>query len=219
MGRHYNVDNDIEYRESMKAMIFDVDGTLLHSAADDEAIYCAAISEVLGPIRFRDKLHDYRHVTDSGIFDQVLEDNQINHTPEIEASVRAVVLDRIKHHIRRNGPFAPVPGARRLLRQIAMSPNHTLAIATGGWRSVVEYKLSSSRFNIDRLPMATSDDSHDRVEIMKIAMERSEGVCDNVSYFGDAPWDRAACNALGWEFVAVGPVVGGMEDFGAFELK
>jgi len=216
---YYGAKSNSKRRKPMKAMIFDIDGTLLHSAADDDVIYRAAVREVLGPVRFRDELVDYRHVTDSGILFQVLEDNQIDHTPEIEESVRSIVLDGIKDYIHLNGPFAVLPGAKSLLGQIAMSPNHTLAIATGGWRSVAEYKLSSSGFQIGELPSATSDDSHERVEIMKTALERSASECDTACYFGDAPWDRAACHALGWEFLPVGPVVGCMEDFREFKLR
>lgn len=203
----------------MMAMIFDVDGTLLHSAADDEAIYCAAICEVLGPVRFRNNLHDYPHVTDSGIFDQVLIDNQIDAAPEIEASARAAVLDRIRQHIHEHGPFTPVTGARKMLHRIENSPQYSLAIATGGWRSVAEYKLSTAGFDIAGLAMATSDDSHQRVEIMRTALERADGIPGDVTYFGDAPWDRAACSALGWKFVAVGPIVEGIVDFRTFDLE
>ena len=31
--------------------------------------------------------------------------------------------------------------------------------------------------------------------------------------FGDAEWDRQACHSLGWNFVAVGPGLGGIESY------
>lgn len=203
----------------MRAMIFDVDGTLLQSAAEDESIYRDAVTAVLGPVQFRNDLHDYRHVTDSGIFRQVLQDNEIERWPGLETTVRDVFLDMAQQHIRRNGPFQAVPGAKKLLRRLEISSEHSVAIATGGWRSVAEFKLRTSGFDVESVPMATSDDSHDRIEIMKIARSHLFGNFDDVTYFGDAPWDQAACQTLGWDFVGVGSIVDGINDFNVFRLN
>ncbi len=61
----------------MHAVVFDIDGTLLQSAAIDDALYKKSIESVLGPVQFRSSLADYDFVTDSGILSQVLEDNSI----------------------------------------------------------------------------------------------------------------------------------------------
>ena len=37
--------------------------------------------------------------------------------------------------------------------------------------------------------------------------------CWEVTYFGDGEWDQRACKELGWQFVAVGPRLGGIESF------
>lgn len=203
----------------MHAVIFDVDGTLLQSAADDESIYCDAVTEVLGPVQFRDNFFDYRHVTDSGIFRQVLKDNHVDYRPGLETSVRAVFLDMIQQHVKRNGPFQAVPGARKLLQRLERSPEHSVAIATGGWCAVAEFKLRASELNVETVPIATSDDSHVRIEIMKIARSRLLGNFDDVTYVGDAPWDQAASQALGWDFVGVGPSIDGIRNLNAFRLN
>ena len=203
----------------MRAVIFDVDGTLLQSAADDESIYWDAVTDVLGPVQFRENLLDYRHVTDSGIFHQVLEDNHIDNRPGLEASVRTVFLDMIQQHITQNGPFHAVPGARNLLHRLEKSSEYSVAIATGGWRPVVEFKLRASRLSVENVPIATSDDSHVRIEIMKIARSRLLGNFSNVTYFGDAPWDRAACQLLGWDFVGVGVNVDGIRNLNEFGVN
>ena len=46
------------------------------------------------------------------------------------------------------------------------------------------------------------------------ALGQLEGPFTSVTYFGDGLWDRAAAAQLGWEFVAVGPKLGGLSDFG-----
>ena len=48
---------------------------------------------------------------------------------------------------------------------------------------------------------------------MEIALDSLGGVFETVTYYGDGPWDRQACQQLGWEFVAVGAELGGLENF------
>ena len=63
-------------------------------------------------------------------------------------------------------------------------------------------------------PLATSDDAFDRAEIMRIALSSLGTTFDSVSYYGDGPWDRDACDKLGWNFVAVGSALGGLTSYG-----
>ena len=74
-------------------------------------------------------------------------------------------------------------------------------------------KLDTAGFNLDGVPVASSDDSPSRVEIMQIALSRLGSDFESVTYFGDAEWDRRACQQLGWNFVAVGSDLGGIESF------
>jgi hypothetical protein len=46
------------------------------------------------------------------------------------------------------------------------------------------------------------------------AIGQLEGPFASVTYFGDGLWDRTTAAQLGWEFVAVGPKLGGLSDFG-----
>ena len=63
------------------------------------------------------------------------------------------------------------------------------------------------------MPIATSDDACDRKEIMRIALSQLGSKFSSVTYFGDGPWDRDATLELGWRFVAVGPVLGGINSY------
>ena len=56
----------------MHAVIFDIDGTLLHSAAVDDALYREAVRQVLGDVQLRASIHAYDYVTNAGIFAQSL---------------------------------------------------------------------------------------------------------------------------------------------------
>ena len=197
----------------MHAVIFDIDGTLLQSAAVDDALYRQAVSAILGPVQFRESLAHYRLVTDGGILAQILIDNDLPHTPDPSVAVKAQFVELLRRHVRTHGPFVELPGARKLLNELRKSERHAVAIATGGWRDTALLKLTSARFDIGGIPLASSDDHHDRTEIMRTALEQLGTSVTSVTYFGDGPWDRDACRSLGWEFVAVGPELGGIDSF------
>ena len=196
----------------MKAIVLDIDGTLIDSMAVDTALYVASIREVLGPIRLR-ALNDYDHVTDSGILAQILNDNGYAADPRITASVRNSYIEGLRKHVRAAGSFPTIDGAVRFFDRACRSRDTYVAIATGGWRESALLKLGSAGFEIDGIPLATSDKSPSRIEIMRFALEQADGNVESVTYFGDAEWDRRACKRLGWDFVAVGPTLGGIESF------
>jgi FMN phosphatase YigB (HAD superfamily) len=197
----------------MHATIFDIDGTLLRSAAVDDALYRQAVRAVLGDVFLRPTLHDYDVITDTGIFHQILDDNQISAELNLLHGIRSAFVDLLQAYAREHGPFEEIPGAKKLLRRLQRSPQHAVALATGGWRESAELKLQSAGFDCAEIPLATSNDHHERAVIMEIALAQlGEGV-KTVTYYGDGPWDRDACRSLGWEFVAVGPDLGGLEHF------
>lgn len=197
----------------MNAVIFDIDGTLLHSAAVDDALYRKAVQRVLGDVHLRPALHHYPCVTDTGILQQILIDNAVAREERLVEEIRTTFVDLLHEHVHMHGPFVEIPGARDFLRTLRESPLHGVAMATGGWRQSAELKLSSAGFDVADIPLATSNDHHARTTIMEIALDSLEGRFDSVTYYGDGPWDRQACEELGWEFVAVGSELGGLESY------
>lgn len=197
----------------MKAILLDIDGTLVQSMSVDTEIYFSAISQVLGPVEFRERLDDYDHVTDSGVLAQILLDNGFPADHHAAASIKDVFVQGIRNHIRTAGPFPAVDGAIQFVEESRRSGRVKLAIATGGWRQSALLKLESAGFDIEAIPLVTGDDSHSRVEIMRSALARLGEDFESIRYFGDADWDRRACEILGWEFLAVGPALGGIDSF------
>lgn len=196
----------------MKSIILDIDGTLVDSMGVDPKLYFSSIEQVLGPVRLRD-LHDYDHVTDSGILRQVLEENEFSDIDKHIASVKAVFMEGLNSHVEDMGSFPVIDGAVQFVERIRNSADVQVAIATGCWRESALLKLQTSGFNIEGIPVATSDDSPSRVEIMRSALRMAGANTDAVTYFGDAEWDQRACQELGWDFVAVGPRLGGISSF------
>lgn len=203
----------------MRAVIFDIDGTLLDSAAEDDEIYRLAVEQVVGPVRFRSALHDYEHVTDTGILLQTLADNDIAPTDQILGDVKTAFFHGLSEHVASSGPFREVPGAADILDWLRRSANHGVAIATGGWRGSAMIKLEAAGIPVGDVPLASSDDAIERAAIMRFALDSLGRNFANVTYFGDGPWDRAACDQLGWTFQPVGPALNGLLSFDASTLE
>ena len=199
--------------EPIHALIFDIDGTLLDSSAQDEELYKQAVEHVLGSVHFRPSLHEYDNVTDTGILLQVLADNSVGADPVIVDAIKSEFFRLIDEFVRVQGPFREVPGARAMLRRITRSSSHGLAIATGGWRRSAEIKLATAGFNPGEVTLATSDDAVTRIDIMQTALQSLGVTASMVTYYGDGAWDRQACEELGWHFVAVGPALDGLSSF------
>lgn len=195
------------------AVIFDIDGTLLDSSEGDEKLFKEAIESVLGPVRFRNGLRDYEHVTDTGILSQVFDDNGLVANDERVGEIKSRFFALLEDHVASSGPFREVPGARAVLERLANSQAHGLAIATGCWRRSAEIKLATAGFDIGGIPLASSDDAIGRADIMRIALDSIGRQCQSVTYFGDGPWDQQACGVLGWHFQAVGPLLNGLSSF------
>jgi len=195
------------------AVVFDIDGTLLHPAAVDDALYREAVQAVLGDVHLRPSLHHYDYVTDTGVLSQILSDNGIPAKRDYEREIRAHFVEALKGHMENNGPFIEIPGARDILKSLRESTSHAVAIATGGWRESAELKLQSAGLEYSNLPLASANDHHERTGIMTVALSQLGGSFESVTYYGDGPWDRSACEQLGWRFVPVGPGGGGIESY------
>lgn len=202
----------VPYREGLRAVILDIDGTLIHSFADDDRLYREAVTTVLGPVRFRD-MAEYEHVSDSGILQEIFRDNGIRPDAATVEAVRGTFFAALEAHIAQNGPFEEIPGARRFFERLRRSSSHACAIATGSWRTSALMKLRTARFDVDGIPVATSDDATSRSDILRHALAALEGPIAEVTYYGDGIWDRTTCEALGWRFCGVGPALGGITSF------
>ena len=200
------------------AVIFDIDGTLLDSSADDDLIYRDAVWSVLGDVKIRPSLHDYDPVTDTGILNQVFADNALVPSDDLFARVKTEFFARLQGFVDQHGPFAEIPGANDLMRRLQASSNHEIAIATGGWRLSAQIKLKSAGFDIESVPLASSDDAVERPDIMRVALSALRGEFSTITYFGDGQWDVTACETLGWDFQAVGPALNGLQSFDGLYL-
>ncbi|MGI9201420.1 MAG: HAD family hydrolase [Woeseiaceae bacterium] len=197
----------------MDAVIFDIDGTLLHSIEIDETLFHQAISLAIDDVNIRPLFSDYEHVTDSGIVSQIIRENSVENAAETIAKIRSCFIDMLSEHVTSNGPFEQISGARNYVQKLIESDQHAVAIATGGWRESAHLKLGSAGFADLDIPIATSDDAIARVDIMKFALSKLSGSFNSVTYYGDGEWDQRATAELGWHFVPVGAKLGGLTSY------
>lgn len=197
----------------MRAVIFDIDGTLLHSNKLDDETYASAIHDVLGPVRFRKSWSHYKNVSGSGTLLEILSDNNIEKTAGVLRAVEEAFVARISSHIEKHGPITEIPGAKDFVHKLAGSKDCQIAYATAGWFASAQIKLRASQFPVDGIPLASCNDHIDKVTIMTHAFKQLTAPFDSITYYGDSEWDKLAANTLGWNFVPVGEKLNGLRHF------
>ncbi len=194
----------------MDLLVFDVDGTLVDSEDFDGILYAQAIRTVL-EIDIDEDWSGYRHQTDSGILNEVLDRNGIGGDHSLaHDSVRREFISLVADYLAARGDRLPeVPGARAFVSRLAGRPDVAVGIATGGWKETAAMKLRAIDLDPETLNLASGSDAESRAEIMRTAATSALGgrSADRKTYFGNRPWDREASRRLGWQFIGIGPDV------------
>ena len=209
----------------MHLVMFDVDGTLTESHQYDSECYTSAIKDVLSIDQVDSAWISYLHATDTYIAIEIFE-HAVGRKPTQQELNQ--VLERFMFYLQKTRAehtdlYREIPGARQLLQSLQADPQYAICIATGGWCSPARYKLACSGFEIEQIPMASSNDSYIREEIMSVAADRSvshygESKFDSITYVGDAIWDTRASANLGYSFIGVGSNMDSLRKAGAADL-
>jgi phosphoglycolate phosphatase-like HAD superfamily hydrolase len=191
--------------DALTIVVFDIDGTLLHSVGQHQAALLDAYLELGIEIGDRE-LSEFPDHTDSAIYDLLLFEQRGESASADELRELDVVLE---HHYlgqtRRDQPMA-VTGARTLLADLETDDRLDVVFATGSMRRVARHKLTQLGVDADRSPLATASERLTREEIVASAIELVAGpisVPPRVISIGDGLWDLRAADALGLPFVAV----------------
>jgi phosphoglycolate phosphatase-like HAD superfamily hydrolase len=192
----------------MHLVMFDIDGTLTETMNVDEECFVCSFKDVFGFVDIETDWSRYPRTTDSGAFHDVF-------TSRIGRSPTAEEVSRFRQHFIQlltaaslQSPFAPVPGAERLLSRLAHGGSHRVSLATGGWRDSARLKMASAGMCFDDHPAASADDALDRESIMRLSRQRAaerygESFACTV-YVGDGVWDARACRSVGIPFIGIG---------------
>ena len=194
----------------MHLILFDIDGTLVDSDEFDAELYVAAVRKVLG-IEIGDDWSAYRNVTDGGILDEIIDNAGLTDGRlRIHAEVKAVFAGLVSQYLaEREGRLPEIEGAGAFLAELESLPEVSMALATGGWEETARMKLRAAGLDRYSVPLASGSDALTRVEIMRIAGNRTLGgrKASRRTYFGDGIWDKRASEQLGYEFIAIGDKV------------
>ena len=199
-----------EWPESGKhVFILDIDGTLMPSAEVDNKCFWQAVFDHFGERATLPDLLDYKHVTDSGIWNEWCH-HELGRSPRTEETrqIKQRFLELLKAASHRQPEhFLPLPGVKSWLEAVQAHENVCAGIATGGWEHSARLKLGLAGLDRFNLPLASSDDAIPRAEIMQIAAQRTlhrQPVDEAVfTYVGDGPWDLQAAQKLDWRFIGI----------------
>ena len=196
----------------MIAVIFDIDGTLVESFHFDGIIYASAVKDVLGEVIIKDNWNQYKNVTDTGILRQIMDENKICEEGQI-GKVRKKFGELVRRHLENSGECRPKKGVIGLIDKLLSDQRYKIGFATGGWGHTAEMKLQQAGFDLKNMVLFSSDDSDERVEIMKKCLLALGSRFNRIVYIGDAEWDIQAAEILGWHFIGVGKRLEGKCEF------
>jgi phosphoglycolate phosphatase len=190
-----------------RLLLFDIDGTLIHSAGAGVQALKEALKE-----RFQivDDLADIEiaGMTDSGIVMSILKKHNI---PTSNENI-AAFLDSYIHFLSRELPRRGgklLPGVLELLEKLKARPNVVLALLTGNVSRGAELKLQHYGVWHFFEFGAFADDHHDRNQLGPFAWARAREkhghIFDvtQIDVIGDTPRDIACGKAMGARTIAI----------------
>jgi phosphoglycolate phosphatase-like HAD superfamily hydrolase len=190
--------------------MFDVDGTLVDSAAVEDICFPRACEDALGLESVSTDWRSYRIPSDSGVVAELVERN-------FGRAATAGDLERVEQRFLSllqttygQSPelFREVAGARVAFERARQLPDTVVSIATAGLLTTAKLKLTAVGFEISDIEITTSNDAPAKVDVMRIAHERARaragtGRFASVTYLGDSAWDRRSAAELGFDFLGI----------------
>jgi FMN phosphatase YigB (HAD superfamily) len=131
-------------------VIFDVDGTLIHSGAVDAELFERAFLEAFETRLPTTDWAFYRNATDRGIVEEAAE------RLGLPLNRVQVMRERFVRPLLALTAIEPVAGARSILRELE-SRGVRVGIATGRWEAAARAKLRAARVELS-VPLIGSDD-------------------------------------------------------------
>ena len=195
---------------SKSLVIFDVDGTLTRTLKVDADCFVRALAGGFGISGINTDWSYYDNYTDSGIAAQIFRE-KLGHPPTPEEI--ACLVDRFIALLQEASSVQPelfqeIPGVAAALARLGTEGDWKIALATGCWLPSALYKLEHAGISVERIPLASADDSPIREEIVRLAISRSRRFYqtdrfERMVYVGDGVWDVKMSSELKIAFIGV----------------
>lgn len=191
-----------------KLAIFDIDGTLTNSVRIHQLAFVNALEE-LGFAGFDTNWNNYKHHTDSYIFDAIFQ-----HQYKKESTKRDVEQfeSTLNNHISKEvctTPIHEIKAAAYFLQQLIQYSEFDIVFATGSLLKPAIQKLSLANISINDNLISAANEIFSREELVLDAIGKAKNYYCKNSYekiisFGDGLWDFTTANNLNIDFIGIG---------------
>jgi len=187
-------------------IIFDIDGTLLHSNKIDSLIFKKVFFKTFGFKLPSIDWRDYPHCTDTSIVGSLFDRRgEVRPSAEAMEAFKDEYVQELEKG-RREEPtdFMEVVGASDTVRRLLADDRYEVGIATGGFRKPAQVKLQ--HIGIDHTPLydAYADGNESREDILNEAIAKTTHLPINRTvYIGDAIWDVTTTRNMNLPFIGM----------------
>ena len=196
----------------MKLLLFDIDGTLIHSNGAGKRVMALALQEVFGTTGPIDSYNmggktDTRIVTDLLSAAAIPPAEIIAHMPDL---FERMVVHGLTVFRQGNGSAAPCPGVVPLLQTLQGRYDMLLGLVTGNIEAMAPLKIAAAGLDPTQFRVGAYGSHHiDRDHLPAIAMQQATELTNlvfaghNTIVIGDTPLDIQCARATGATAVAV----------------
>jgi phosphoglycolate phosphatase len=192
----------------IKAILFDIDGTLLHTGGAGAVAWQRAFRE-LHQVEANIEEHTHAGMTDPEIAEIVFEEVMGREGSETErAEAIGCYLGHLADTVAESDGYHVIPGIEELLPRL-VEQGVLLGVVTGNIESAAHIKLARGDLNRYFAFGGYGSDSRDRTELTKKALERGGEISgkpldhDQTLAVGDTPRDVRAGHGAGIHVVGV----------------
>jgi len=201
----------MQYRSpAMRAVLFDVDGTLIKAGGAGREALARGVARVLGApldaVRAHARAVDFRGRTDELLIEELVRRAGGEPEPRLDARVVRAYLDELGLALA-EVEVEVLPGVIELLAALELRDDVAVGLLTGNVREGARRKLDAAGLGwLAARDGGFAEDGRERDALARAAMARLavQGVAPGrVVVIGDTPHDVAAARAIGARAVAV----------------
>ncbi len=189
-------------------IIFDIDGTLVHSNKIDSNCFSQTYLDIYGEKFPSIDWRVYPHVTDHTIFGTVIQERFGRKPDQKEINIFQNHFVNLVQEKRVEIPeaFHEVPGAKVMIDRLIKDDRFEIGVATGGWEAPARIKLKFVGINTSPMYMSFADNKITREDIVQESIDLAKAVHSDFQrmvYVGDAIWDVKTTRQMGLPLIGI----------------